>query len=65
MDRNLTKLTRKHIETKGYGKYFFDFLVDKTNKNYMWLRVKDPTMATKALIPDDEVLSPDLHDVRS
>jgi hypothetical protein len=31
----------------------------------MWLRVKIPTMVTKALIPDDEVVGPDLHDIGS
>jgi hypothetical protein len=31
----------------------------------MWLRVKNPTVATEASIPDDEVLGPDLHDVGS
>jgi hypothetical protein len=45
------------------AKYFSGFLVDRTNKKYMWLRVKIPTMVTKALIPDDEVLGLDLHDV--
>jgi hypothetical protein len=35
------------------AKIFYGFLVDRTNTKYMYLRVKNPTVATEALIPDD------------
>jgi len=37
-------------------KYFCGFLVDRTNTKIYVAKGKNPTVATKALIPDDEVV---------
>ena len=37
--------------------------MDRTNTKYMYPGVMKPTVATKALILDDEFLGPNLHDV--
>ena len=67
MDQNLINKTHQNngLKQRAMAKYFYGFLVDRTNTKYMQLGVKNPTMATKTLIQDDEVLGPDLHDVGS